>query len=265
MALVKCPECGRQVSDKATACPNCGCPIESNIKKEQSVFHLGRKIKEDDPAWLLDFKKTGKGRKIAFLIIAGILAIVGAVCLPVGLSKNSTGVIVLGSMCLSFVFFFLLLALLFKAKSRFVVDEYGEFVIALHLYGHNELLVNGEEVLYEGHYHTEIDGDEDGTTSREVLDRATFILPDETRCQIIIAKRRCTFKYDPKGTYSNAVQNVVINNTIVNRKKGNPQRSDMEKILIKNAKIDALASIDPTNTKKAKEQIDIVNKLDNLD
>ena len=28
MALIKCPECGKEVSDKAKACPNCGCPIE---------------------------------------------------------------------------------------------------------------------------------------------------------------------------------------------------------------------------------------------
>lgn len=27
MALIKCLECGRDVSNKATACPNCGCPI----------------------------------------------------------------------------------------------------------------------------------------------------------------------------------------------------------------------------------------------
>lgn len=27
MALIKCPECGKQVSDKAGSCPNCGCPI----------------------------------------------------------------------------------------------------------------------------------------------------------------------------------------------------------------------------------------------
>lgn len=27
MAMMKCPECGREVSSKATACPNCGCPI----------------------------------------------------------------------------------------------------------------------------------------------------------------------------------------------------------------------------------------------
>ena len=27
MALMKCPECAREVSDKASACPNCGYPI----------------------------------------------------------------------------------------------------------------------------------------------------------------------------------------------------------------------------------------------
>ena len=29
MALINCPECGRQVSDKAAACPDCGYPIAS--------------------------------------------------------------------------------------------------------------------------------------------------------------------------------------------------------------------------------------------
>lgn len=27
MALIQCPECNHQVSDKATSCPQCGCPI----------------------------------------------------------------------------------------------------------------------------------------------------------------------------------------------------------------------------------------------
>lgn len=27
MALIKCPECGKEISDKASVCPNCGCPI----------------------------------------------------------------------------------------------------------------------------------------------------------------------------------------------------------------------------------------------
>ena len=26
MSLIKCPECGREISDKAVACPGCGCP-----------------------------------------------------------------------------------------------------------------------------------------------------------------------------------------------------------------------------------------------
>jgi len=29
MALINCPECGKEVSDKATSCPNCGNPINS--------------------------------------------------------------------------------------------------------------------------------------------------------------------------------------------------------------------------------------------
>lgn len=27
MAIIKCPECGREVSSKAATCPNCGCPV----------------------------------------------------------------------------------------------------------------------------------------------------------------------------------------------------------------------------------------------
>lgn len=29
MALINCPECGKEISDKAFACPNCGCPVQS--------------------------------------------------------------------------------------------------------------------------------------------------------------------------------------------------------------------------------------------
>lgn len=27
MSLIKCPECGREISDKASTCPGCGCPV----------------------------------------------------------------------------------------------------------------------------------------------------------------------------------------------------------------------------------------------
>mgnify|MGYP000565577660 CR=1 FL=1 len=31
MALIKCPECGHQISDKAPVCPNCGVEIAGKI------------------------------------------------------------------------------------------------------------------------------------------------------------------------------------------------------------------------------------------
>lgn len=34
MALIKCPECGKEVSDKAKTCPNCGYPINEYVAKK---------------------------------------------------------------------------------------------------------------------------------------------------------------------------------------------------------------------------------------
>lgn len=36
MSLIKCTECGKEFSDKASACPNCGCPIGDIISSVQT-------------------------------------------------------------------------------------------------------------------------------------------------------------------------------------------------------------------------------------
>lgn len=36
MALIKCPECGKEVSDKAFTCVNCGCPL---VKKNHCIIN----------------------------------------------------------------------------------------------------------------------------------------------------------------------------------------------------------------------------------
>ena len=54
MALINCPECGKQVSDKAPACPDCGCPINAvpsvsapNIAEEVAkLLVLARRARE---------------------------------------------------------------------------------------------------------------------------------------------------------------------------------------------------------------------------
>lgn len=51
MALIKCTECGKEISEKAASCPGCGCPINANEeiapnvkdkkKKETSMCQAG--------------------------------------------------------------------------------------------------------------------------------------------------------------------------------------------------------------------------------
>jgi len=45
MALISCPECGKEISDKAQACPNCGTPIKKDGKK--FCKHCGESIDKD--------------------------------------------------------------------------------------------------------------------------------------------------------------------------------------------------------------------------
>lgn len=36
MAIIKCSECGKKISDKATKCPSCGAPVD---KKQMKVLY----------------------------------------------------------------------------------------------------------------------------------------------------------------------------------------------------------------------------------
>ena len=57
MALIKCPECKKKISDQCENCPNCGYPIKSNITvaeteaSEESDLSRGSKIKTLFKKW----------------------------------------------------------------------------------------------------------------------------------------------------------------------------------------------------------------------
>lgn len=39
MSLIKCPECGREVSDKARACPHCGFAVSEAVQEGKVVVY----------------------------------------------------------------------------------------------------------------------------------------------------------------------------------------------------------------------------------
>ncbi len=48
MALIKCPECGRSLSDQAAACPHCGYPVNKEDIVQKSQEYVEAKKKESD-------------------------------------------------------------------------------------------------------------------------------------------------------------------------------------------------------------------------
>ena len=74
MALVKCYECSKEISDKAISCPNCGAPtnLDSNkdqgLRKEESL--LEKNIKEEKEKVInnefIEKESKSKENKISF-------------------------------------------------------------------------------------------------------------------------------------------------------------------------------------------------------
>lgn len=80
MALIKCKECGKEVSDKATKCIHCGAPIESEVKNtcpDCGKQYMGPKCMNcgySDPEKTIESTTDKKGDKKN--LIGGILALI---------------------------------------------------------------------------------------------------------------------------------------------------------------------------------------------
>ena len=46
MALIKCPECGKEISDRAQACIHCGCPIAADNIQGQVMIKVSKHPRE---------------------------------------------------------------------------------------------------------------------------------------------------------------------------------------------------------------------------
>lgn len=70
MALIKCNECGQMISDRATKCPKCGCPITKESKP-----HIHQETPQAQPFYY-DDKNGGSSRKWLYGIIALLVALI---------------------------------------------------------------------------------------------------------------------------------------------------------------------------------------------
>lgn len=73
MALIKCPECGREISDRGRACPQCGYPLDE--------FHASETVQKVEVT-SVKMKPVPKHKKKKACIIGG--CVLGAVILIVG-------------------------------------------------------------------------------------------------------------------------------------------------------------------------------------
>lgn len=47
MAIIKCVECGKEFSDKASACPECGCPTEYSVDSNDATSNSDEFVEQD--------------------------------------------------------------------------------------------------------------------------------------------------------------------------------------------------------------------------
>lgn len=71
MALTKCTECGKEISEKATVCPNCGAPIGFNEPTPKKTMPVKEKKKGS-------CLKTVLGVLIAFIVILFLIGSCGS-------------------------------------------------------------------------------------------------------------------------------------------------------------------------------------------
>lgn len=82
MALIKCPECGKEYSNLAAACPNCGCPtnVVAPAPAPKKKVNPLVNIEETDDAIIKRYKSLPSVPKV--------LTIIGMIFVPVSVMRT---------------------------------------------------------------------------------------------------------------------------------------------------------------------------------
>ena len=153
MSLIKCPECGKDVSTAAEACPHCGYPIK--ILSNELISTKNEVVPNNstpplEPSWLNSYKSEPAVYKTILTFIFFLNAILTIVLLVCGLYIAGA---VFGFICI-FTFSFWLAGLIcIKTK---IVEEDGYHAIAIAGVFRNSLVV--ENVVQEIGHNRHLDG-----------------------------------------------------------------------------------------------------------
>lgn len=88
MALIKCPECGKEISDKAKSCPHCGYELERNKQRDEikSNDNIEEYIKSKESLEKLN-DESEKIKKKRRIIIVSVLLVFFLVIIVLGVKQ----------------------------------------------------------------------------------------------------------------------------------------------------------------------------------
>jgi hypothetical protein len=81
MALIKCSECNKEISDKAPACPKCGAPVEKTeyTKVEEKVttetIKTQQNFEQKEPVKQSESKKSSSWKIITIVLVIALIII----------------------------------------------------------------------------------------------------------------------------------------------------------------------------------------------
>ena len=66
MALIKCTDCGKSISEDAKACPNCGCPMDKILSSIEQQKQEDKAKEEERQVQREEKEKLRQERKESF-------------------------------------------------------------------------------------------------------------------------------------------------------------------------------------------------------
>lgn len=120
--IIKCPECGKEVSDRASVCPNCGYPLKGRenedeyIEEKESEFEEKEECipKKESPVSIISLVCFISAFIFAFIFkpLGGILGIISLVLAVIASYQNeykdTCGAIVMWANIIGIALFFVI-------------------------------------------------------------------------------------------------------------------------------------------------------------